>query len=253
MAEVRPLLLAALVFSALAGSAMARDLGDFGRVEKNVFNRLIAPIIEQVPGRAPVRDVLVTDEESAMHDLMFRFLIAPEARDHAAPLRPARTRAEGVARRTTYFAALKATAFLSPHARYRSMENQIEADIALLPRVFQAICAVEAVDRRRGIAVASAGLDTITAQRVEGRQAANRADVADFALLLAERLDAYQFALDHLLAETPYPEGRAVDARITLLGVFVGFAAAGQYCDNPTAKGPPAPAPRALMSLPPLK
>lgn len=254
MADPRAGILAALIALILGGGAVARDLGDFGRVEDNVFNRVIAPVTED--GRVPLDGgaVLDTDEEQLMLDLMFRFRVPPQAEDHATPQKPASGRTEGVAQRAGYFRWLKSVDVASAPTRYRMMSAHLEADLALLPRVFAAICAVEAMDRRRALATEKvASLDEMTIERVDRRLALNRDMLAEFAALLEARAGAYQFALDHLLAETPYPESRAVDIAIGSLSLFAGRANAGQYCEDDAPEDMSAPAPRKLISLPPLK
>ena len=254
VADPRAGIIAALIALIFGGGAMARDLGDFGRVENNAFNRVIAPVTED--GRVPLGGgaVLDTDEERLMLDLIFRFRVPPQAEHHAVPEAPATSRAGQVAERAAYFRWLKSVEVASAPTRYRMMSAHLNADLALLPRAFAAICAVEAMDHRRAFATQKvASLDEMTLERVDRRLAVNRQTIAEFAALLEARAEAYQFALDHLLAETPYPESRAVDIAIGSLSLYAGRANAGQFCEGETRAGEPAPAPRKLLSLPPLK
>src|SRR5690606_31726821 len=72
----------AAIILALAGCA--RPVGDFGRAAPGVLHDAIMPAVGAARAEAagePVSDFNRTDEETEMHNRVWRFLVAPHAHD----------------------------------------------------------------------------------------------------------------------------------------------------------------------------
>ena len=107
------------------------------------------------------------------------------------------------------------------------------ADFATLPDTFAAICAVEEIDRERAVSAreitgigAEAQADTLA------RKAENDAQTGMFVHALRYRYDSYDYALNHLLVETPHPEAQGVDAALRQLGGPLRQAERGDFCGS---------------------
>lgn len=242
MADCRPVVaaLALLALVALPTESQAQKLGDFGRVEPGVMNDTVLPALDTI-GRAlrgePGSRLLKTDEEGEMHDRVWRFLVAPHARDwafeHGWEIRPAST-AERTPRRVgRYYKWLRESGYASSHVRYNTVGEHIYWDLGTLPGVFRIICVVEDIDRQR--AVAADGLPEIEPRYhsdVNARHSENAAYVDRFVLALAYRYESYAYALDHLLVETPHREAVEVDARLNELAGWVDRAGMRDFCSD---------------------
>jgi hypothetical protein len=105
------------------------------------------------------------------------------------------------------------------------------ADVATLPQTFRSICAVREIDRQRGVASSSiAGLEDDVLHDVAARHAENEATIGWFVRALTLRYDAYSYALDHLLVETPHEEAIATNAGLNDLAVYVEAAERDEFC-----------------------
>jgi hypothetical protein len=168
-----------------------------------------------------------TNEERRMHETVRRFTEAPYARDW---LRTDGGR-RGGGRAGAYFDWLSTQRYASSQTRYRVVADDVASDLDMLPATFAAICAVEELDRRRD--VAATGVDEVRpglGDAVWTRQAENRREIALFVAALADRYDAYGYALDQLLVATPDRQAVAVDASISRLGQWVDRAREGDFC-----------------------
>lgn len=226
-----PLRLAAALALLAAVSACSARTGDFGRPDPAVSS--FAPL----PKPGPTFNE--TDEEVLMHDRIHRFLYAPHVqgwfvRELAVVRRAALTAKELDRERGTYYRWLSATHYRSSRTRYNAMAADIQADVDTVPATFDAICAVEEIDRQRGLALAEVGaIEPGTENRVARRAQDNDEAIADFAAALSFRYDAYSYALENLLVETPHDEAITVDRLLSTLAAYVGEAETQNFCADP--------------------
>lgn len=209
-------------------------------MERSFVNDELLPLVDQnrkgMNGR-PLDGFNLTDEEAEMRDRVWRFLVAPHAKDWAWPysaeIRPARAGGGADKQVGKYYRWLTGQRYASSRVRYNTIAGHVGADIGTLPATFQSICAVVRVDRQRGVAVAEVeGLDPQMQVRVNRRDRENGTFIARFVLALNFRYDSYQYALDHFLAETPHQEALEVDAALTELVVWVERASAHDFCGD---------------------
>ncbi|MBK8085943.1 MAG: hypothetical protein IPK28_20100 [Devosia sp.] len=244
-----PLRLAALALCCAlalpALPAVARQLGDFGRVQAGVLNDEIIPGFEKIwkqLNRRPASDFNWTDQEVDMHARVWRFLVAPQTRDwafeYAAEIKPARVGEPRKRYEDRYYGWLRQERHASSRVRYSAMADHIGADLGTLGPAFRAICAVIEVDRQRAVAAASVdGLEREVLRDQAEREAENQAHVAHFVSALAYRYAAYSYALDHLLVETPHEGAVVVDGRLSELAMWVDRAEAGDFCAAGWSRG----------------
>jgi len=220
--------------------AHAQQLGDFGRMERGFVNDELIPLVDKnrkgMNGR-PLDGFNLTDEETEMRDRVWRFLVAPHAKDWAWPysaeIRPAKAGGGTEKQVGKYYRWLTGERYASSRARYNTMATHIEADIGTLPGTFRSICAVIEVDRQRGVAVAEIdGLEPEVQARVDKRDRENGMFIDRFVLALSFRYDSYQYALDHFLVETPHQEAVKVDTALSQLVVWVERAKAYDFCSE---------------------
>lgn len=170
-----------------------------------------------------------TDEERQMRDRIWRFLQAPHAKAWFA-----RRQREVSA----YYIWLTGADFRSSHTRFNAIAADVDADLATIPATFEAVCAVEEIDRRRGVALAGLGLAPEMATAVDARRASNAAEVDRLTDALEFRLQSYGYALDRLLVETPHEEARRADDKLNELALFVRRADRDEFCRPAVTLGP---------------
>ena len=129
-----------------------------------------------------------------------------------------------------YYGYLHGTAYQSARVRYATMTDDIEADLATIPDTFAVICKVETIDRQRQLAAANLPAGAAMEGDLRARLAENGQQISAFADALRYRYDSYDYALDHLLIETPYPAARTVDLDLKRLEVEVAIAERGDFC-----------------------
>jgi hypothetical protein len=231
-------LAAAILTLAPAAPVHAQQLGDFGRMERNFLNDEVMPLLDKnrrgMNGR-PLDGFNLTDEEVEMRDRVWRFLVAPHAKDWAWPysaeIRPAKTPGDADKHVGKYYRWLTGERYASSRVRYNTIAEHVGADVATLPMTFHAICAVIQVDRQRGVAIAEiAGLEPEMLARVNTRDRENATFIQRFVLALTFRYESYQYALDHFLVETPHHEALHVDTVLTELVIWVERANAHDFC-----------------------
>ncbi|MDB5562347.1 MAG: hypothetical protein JWN11_1765 [Hyphomicrobiales bacterium] len=233
----------------LALGACARPIGDFGRAETTFTHDVAMPAIgaarTQLEDR-PFSGFNRTDQENAMQDRIWRFLVASHSHDWfydiAMELKRTGLSTASDRRFSTdrYYKWLHGTAYASSAVRYATLASDIDADLATLPETFKSICAVIEVDRERKVAASGiASLDDPTSQAVFARKAENNDAIGWFTRSLRYRYESYSYALDHLLVETPHPQGEGVDARLSDLDQFVIAAEHGQFCAPASGSAPP--------------
>lgn len=223
-------------------SACARPTGDFGRARPDYVHDTLMPEAGKLRARMfeePVSDLNWTDEEVLMHDLAWRFLVSPSAEDwfydvlvqwqrtRIAPLRDTDRAYD------RYYAFLRSEKFASSRIRYARVTDDVKADTSTMPRVFEAICAVEQVDRRRGIATDTLPVATqgVTAE-VEARRQENNAYIDWFVRAAVYRYNSYLFALEALLIETPDASAGKLDAAMQDLSRLVDRAERHDFCSD---------------------
>jgi hypothetical protein len=190
--------------------------------------------------REPVSAFNWTDEEREMHDRVWRFLVAPHANDWFMDtvVELQRTRIVAASDHTfqpsRYYRWLHQSRYRSSHTRYRTITDHARTDADTLPGTFRSICRVLEVDRQRG--VASRELRHLASDEVAARRAENDMRIAWFTRALKYRYDAYSFALDHLLVETPHEEAVEADRRIGDLAYYVESAERGEFCISGLAR-----------------
>ena len=236
-----------MLAAALLAGCAPRPTGDFGRARPSYTHDVALPKVGKVLADArdePVSGFNLADQEREMHNRVWRFLVAPHAKDwffdYATELQRTRIAGEldtrfGVER---YYTWLHNTAYQSSGVRFSTVGRHITTDLDTLPLTFAAICAVIELDRQR--AVAASGLSSIGAETradAAARHAENQMQISWFVRALDYRYQSYSYALDHLLVETPDQRSIAVDDALRKLGVFVGRAARGDFCGEGGAAG----------------
>ena len=236
-------LLTIVALTALLTACVARPTGDFGRAETGLLHDTVMPFagdkISTLRGE-PVSGFNKTDQEVEMHDRVWRFLIAPHAKDWAfdTSVELQRTRIippkDEYYRTDRYYSWLKSTAYRSSRTRYSTVGGNVTIDIDTLPTTFAAICAVIAVDRQRAIALSGLrnDLPPSAASDVAARKYENDAFIAWFVRALNYRYQSYDFALDSLVVETPHEQSLAVDAALQRLSVYVTRANRHDFCGD---------------------
>ena len=236
-----------LAAAILALAGCTRPVGDFGRAAPSVLHDAIMPAAGAARAGAagePVSGFNLTDQESEMHNRVWRFLIAPHAHDwfYDTAVELQRTRLSGATDTSfspdRYYNHLRSTRYASSRVRYQTVANDIWIDISTAPATFAAICAVIEVDRQRAIAVANvASAGTGAEAQVAARRAENEAHIAWFTRALRYRYQSYSMALDRLLVETPHEEARLVAERLSELEIYVRRAEAGDFCGAAAPQG----------------
>jgi len=224
----------------MAAGCVARPVGDFGRAAPSWTHDDLMPTVGKwraKAGKEPVSTFNDTDQETEMHNRVWRFLVSGRTKDwfYDTAVELQRTRLTGATDHNfkvdRYYNWLQRTRYESSRVRYASVQADIEADIATVPDTFAAICAVIEVDRQRAIAGNSLySGDANTQIEIAGRKGENDQFIDWFVRALRYRYDSYSFALDRLLVETPHEEGEAVDARLREMESYVLHAESRDFC-----------------------
>lgn len=243
MGENRQAICRTAALLALLGTVAAcgpRPIGDFGRVQPSMLHDEVLPAIGKTRAELagePVSQFTQTDQEREMHDRVWRFLVAPHARDwfYDFSVELQRTRLSG--RRgqeftpDRYYRWLRQTEFASSRVRYSAVADHVIADIDTMPATLSAICAVIEIDRRRDIArreIATLGPGAL--ENALARKAENDERIDWFVRAATYRYESYGYALDQLLLETPHEEAIQVHGLLGDLRVYVERAQRGEFC-----------------------
>lgn len=231
----------------LAAGCVARPVGDFGRAQPSVMHDTVMPYAGELIAenrKEPVSNLNQTDQEREMHDRTWRFLVAAHSRDWlfdgSVELQRTRIGPARDFRYTTerYYTWLRSTTYQSSTTRYSTVGRHILADFDTVPATFQSICAVEAVDRQRRIALAEVGGgEPGIAADVAARRTENQWHIDWFVRALNYRYDSYAYALDHLLVETPHEQSIGVDENLRRLRPWVDRANRGEFCVSDAGSG----------------
>jgi hypothetical protein len=218
-------------------TACARPVGDFGRAQSGVLHDDIMPAVGTVRaaiGGEPVSSFNLTDEESEMHDRIWRFLVAPHAHDWFMDtvVELQRTRLIGAVdhafQPSSYYKWLHQSRYASSRVRFNTVADDARTDADTAQSAFRSICKVIQIDDRRD--TASRSLRGIEYDDVLKRHGENYLRISWFTRALRYRYEAYSFALDHLLVETPHEEAIEVDHRLSDLAIWVERAERGDFC-----------------------
>ncbi len=231
-----------LIIFFISLSACARPIGDFGRAKPNLVHDEVMPAIGSLRASTngePVSNFNRTDEEKEMQDRVWRFLIAPHAKDWFFDIvvEWQRTRLSleqdekfYIGR---YYSYLQSQNYSSSRVRYTALSRDIMSDTKTVPLVFNAICAVKEIDRRRSVAVNSlASAGQFEQALVLQRKAENKIFIDWFVRALNYRYQSYSFALERLLIETPHEDAREVDARLSEMIIYVERAKRQDFCSS---------------------
>lgn len=232
--------LLSLVVICVLPAACARPVGDLGRADPSVLHDVVMPTIGTFRARnagEPVSGFNQSDEEVAMADHIWRFLVSSHARDWfydtAAELQRTRLTPANAIKFSPdrYYDWLHGTKYQSAPVRYATVKSDILADTDTLPATFTAICAVKKMDRRRVFAARHlVGVGRTDLTDLAARRAENIAQIAMFVHALRYRYESYDYALNHLLIETPYPDAVGVDGNLTSLAADLHRAESGDFC-----------------------
>jgi hypothetical protein len=232
-----------LIVLALSLSACVRPTGDFGRARTSIVHDEVLPTVGKLRAlifKEPLSGFNWTDQEKEMHDRAWRFLIAPHARSWFLNVLVEWQRTRIAPRIDTsqtydrYYKILRLERYRSSRVRYNKVISDLDADIATIPGVMKAICAVEDVDRQRDVASRSLqGLDPAKRADVAARRAENQNYIDWFVASVQYRYAAYSYALENLLVETPHEEARVLDARLSVYASWVERAKARNFCAGP--------------------
>lgn len=232
---------------ALSSAACARPIGDFGRAEPDPIHDTVMPALgtgRALLSREPVSAFNLSDQEREMRDRIWHYLIAPHALDwfQASVVELQRTRIMPVSGKSLlppnrYYLWLHRQEFASSRVRYSRIEDDVTVDVELMPPVFASICAVLEQDRQRGVAANGiADLDEGTRANAAARQIENRTQIGWFVAAVQNRYESYNYALDHLLVETPHEEAIGANAALSDLAVWVEAAGRGDFCGGPVVR-----------------
>lgn len=229
-----------ITLMACALVACARPTADFGRAKPSIVHDTVLPTVGKLRAlmfEEPVSFLNETDDEGEMHDRVWRYLTAPHTRDWFFDVLVEWQRTRIVPQIDTsltydrYYAILRLERYRSSHSRYTRVTRDIQADIGTMPGVFDVICRVEEIDRRR--ATAAASLPSIKAsqkQDARNRRMENQAYIDWFIRSAKYRYNSYSLALESLLVETPHEDARALDDQLSRLGVWVEHAERRNFC-----------------------
>jgi hypothetical protein len=227
----------------LLTACVSRPVGDFGRAAPSWTHDVGMPATGNMIAnnrREPVSSFNKTDQETEMHDRVWRFLVAAHGKDwqfdaavELQRTRIVRPRDENFTIER-YYNWLKRSAYQSSRTRYATVGSHITADIDTVPSTFAAICRVIEIDRQR--AIAYDGLRNQVPPRLAGEVAArkyeNDAFIDWFVRALNYRYSSYDFALDNLIIETPHEQSLAVDEALRRLSAYVTRANRRDFCNG---------------------
>lgn len=216
---------ASLLLASLLLTACAQE-GDFGRPARSAWNGLIDTTgTLAARGRdTPASLFPLTDDEAALRDRAWRFLMPADGRaafeDALANLTrarvlPPRWRSGDI---PAYHAGLIGEAFRSPVSRYRRLSDDAIADGRLIPP-FAALAGrvVEADGVRLRALPFAKSLEDWEVRQAAMRVAENRCLVAWVRLEAGLRLARYRYTLEHFLIEMPGREAVPADQALAFL------------------------------------
>ena len=233
--------------------------GDFGRPAPSAWNGLVdatGAIAARERGE-PSSLFPLTDDERALRDRAWRFLMPAETRvafhDVLANLTRARVlppawRGDDVAR---YHDVLVTEPFRSAVSRYRRLSEDATADGRLIPPFAALATRVIEADGLRLRSLPFAGsLDDFDVRNAAMRVAENRCLIAWVRLETGLRVARYRFALEHLVVEMPGREALSAERAVGFLDARRPLLAALLPAEAEARCGLAAPAPVADLAGP---
>jgi hypothetical protein len=230
---------AAAVLLVTAACSTTRPVGDFGRAEESVLHDTVMPAVGDLKtefiDKRPVSTFNQTDQEREMHDRVWRYLTAAHAKDWSfnTSVEFQRTRIGRTDHKfkiDRYYKIISHERYESSRVRYATMADHIKIDIELMDTTFQSICAVLEVDRQRAVAAGDLIVEARMHQEQQDRRAENDEKIAWFVRAIRYRYENYNYALEHLLVETPHEEAVEVDGLLSGLLVWVERGERGDFC-----------------------
>jgi hypothetical protein len=225
-----------------AGCTASRPIGDFGRAQESVLHDTVMPaagdLKREFIDKKPVSNFNQTDQEREMHDRVWRYLTAAHARDWSfdVSVEFQRTRIGTTDHKfkiDRYYKLISSDRYASSPVRYSTMADHISIDIDLMPSTFKSICAVIEIDRQRAVAATEiVGLEPAMRQEQRDRKAENDEKIGWFVRAIRYRYESYNYALEHLLVETPHQQAVAVDGSLSQLLVWVERGERGDFCSG---------------------
>ena len=226
-----------------SAACAARPIGDFGRAEPDPIHDQVLPAIgtgRAILSKEPVSAFNLSDEEREMRDRIWHYLVAPHAFDwfQASVVELQRTRIMPVSSKSLlplnrYYLWLHGEHYASSRTRYGRIGDDVTVDVELMTDVFTSICAVLEQDRQRGVAANGIpDLDDATRGNAAARQFENQTQIGWFVAAVQNRYDSYNYALDHLLVETPHEEAVGVNGALSDLAIYVEAAQRGDFCSG---------------------
>lgn len=225
-----------------AGCSSTRPTGDFGRARESVLNDTVMPAVgnakREFIDKKPVSKFNQTDQERETHDRIWRYLTAAHAKDWSfdTSVEFQRTRI-GVTdhkfKIDRYYKIISSDRYASSRVRYATMADHLSIDIDLMPSTFRSICAVIEVDRRRSVAAGGLdGIEPAMRQEQRDRAAENDETIAWFVRAIRYRYESYNYAMEHLLVETPHEEAVQVDGLLSQMLTRVEQGERGDFCSG---------------------
>jgi len=239
-------LLRAVAASALlliaAGCSSTRPTGDFGRARESVLNDAVMPAVgnarREFIDKKPVSKFNQTDQEREMHDRIWRYVTAAHAKDWSfdTSVEFQRTRigtTDHKFRIDRYYKIISSDRYASSRVRYATIADHLSIDIELMPSTFRSICAVFEIDRQRSVAAGGlAGIEPAMQREQRDRAAENDETVAWFVRAIRYRYESYNYAMEHLLVETPHEEAVQVDGLLSQMLILVEQGERGDFCSS---------------------
>jgi hypothetical protein len=231
-----------LLLSLLLAACSAN--GDFGRLKPELVHEDIHAWVGRDAAReagVPVSKYPLTDEERLLRDLAYPLIEPPFERARWYAI----VNEYGISHRfgwpqfriDGYFARLMHRPYASATARYEELNDDIRNDVLRVPEFFAAARAVLDLDHKRAESFQYVGgLTREEKHNGVARIAENELVIGWAQRAVAERSDAYCFALQRLVIATPNPLAVEAERSLTLLNSLI---AANHVLDGPLF-GPPA-------------
>ena len=225
-----------------AGCSSTRPTGDFGRARESVLNDSVMPAVgnarREFIDKKPVSKFNQTDQEREMHDRIWRYVTAAHAKDWSfdTSVEFQRTRigtTDHKFRIDRYYKIVSSDRYASSRVRYATIADHLSIDIELMPSTFRSICAVFEIDRQRSVAAGGlAGIEPAMQREKRDRAAENDETVAWFVRAIRYRYESYNYAMEHLLVETPHEEAVQVDGLLSQMLILVEQGERGDFCSG---------------------
>lgn len=216
-ASYRAVLCVLTIANALVGFATSANSGDFGRLERSVFE--LGPLIMPAPGPPLGSFYPLTDDEEELRDRAYLLIKPPEER-HVFKALLAKLRSIPVwglqaNEIQEYGIRLISTHHRSEVARYAQLQGDIDGDLLLIGPFVTIACRVADLDHKRERSLRYVSYPTPSErENARGRIRENTMVIVWVKRGLEARISAFRFALERLVIATPSP--MAADAEHAL-------------------------------------